>query len=1078
MNSIYTSLLSLLLLISASVDPTSRKATTWTAIEKVFKEAPDTIQTSIYWYWISDNISKQGVINDLHAMKKAGINRAFIGNIGLDDLPDGSYGKVKIFSDEWWEILHTTLRTATELGIDIGIFNSPGWSQSGGPWVKPTQAMRYLSARDTVVHGPLKFRSKLPQPTGDFQRVNVLAFKAPKDHGVLFPVTETHMAGQSNNQNLAYLIDGKVETEVRITPNTKSIITLSANEPFTARSLTIHPGKRNMSFDVDLQVEDNNGFRSVSKFRLDRSNNNLNVGFEQFAPAVLSFIPTKGKVFRLVLDQTHGDVGISEIELSAAPRIERYKEKTLARMHPSPLPYWHDYQWAPQVELEDPQYVVSPQNVQELTKMVAPDGTLTWDIPAGKWIIMQTGMVPTGVTNAPASPEGRGLEVDKMNQEHVVQHFDAFLGEILRRIPAADRKSFKVAVQDSYETGGQNWTDGFVQKFKASLGYDPTPYLPTFYGYVVGNQSQSDRFLWDVRRFVADKVAYEYVGGLRKVSHKHGLTIWLENYGHWGFPGEFLQYGGQSDEIGGEFWSEGDLGDIENRAASSAAHIYGKTKVSAESFTAAGNTFGRYPAMFKQRGDRFFAEGINNTLLHVYIHQPYEDKLPGMNAWFGNEFNRFNTWYEDMDGFIKYIKRSNYMLQQGRYVADVAYFIGEDTPKMTGVQNPSIPKGYSFDYMNAEVILNRMTVKEGRFVLPDGLSYKILVLPQLNTMRPEVLRKIEKMVAAGGVIMGPRPQRSPSLANHVQADQEVSALSAKLWNKIDGKNTRENTYGKGLVLEGMSLEEALTRVALAPDLILDQQDPVVFIHRTLPDGDLYFLSNQNNQKIKITPSFRIEDKKPELWNAVTGEIRDLPEYTIKDGRTTMPLQLDSYESAFIIFRNAAQRKSQPQAKNYSEPKNVIPVQGTWQVTFTRPNKTSFARTFDNLVDWAHHPDTAVNYFAGSATYTKQLPKFNKEKQRVYINLGHLIALAKVQINGKDVGNVWTPPYKLNITDYCTSENNTLTVKVSNTWVNRLIGDKRLLAGQGSSWTMINPYNADSPLHVAGLLGPVQIELYE
>src|SRR5690606_34697719 len=451
-----------------------------------------------------------------------------------------------------------------------------------------------------------------------------------------------------------------------------------------------------------------------------------------------------------------GDVGIAEVELHTAPRVERFKEKSLARMHPTPLPYWHDYQWERQAEPDDASYVVNPTEVVNLTKSLGTDGELNWEVPEGDWVILYTGMMPTGVTNSPASPEGRGLEIDKMSRVHVAKHFDAFLGEILRRVPAEDRKTFKIVVGDSYETGGQNWTDDFIPKFQKAMGYDPTPYVPALYGYVVGSQEQSDRFLWDVRRFIADNVAYEYVGGLRDISHKHGLTTWLENYGHWGFPGEFLQYGGQSDEVGGEFWSEGDLGNIENRAASSAAHIYGKNKVSAESFTAAGNTFGRYPALFKQRGDRFFTEGINNSLLHVYIPQPYEDRRPGVNAWFVNEFNRFNTWFDDMDLFIDYLKRCNYFLQQGRYVADVAYFIGEDAPKMTGVQDPPLPPGYSFDYINAEVILNRLTVRDGRFVLPDGLSYRILVLPRLNNMRPELLRKLEQLVKAGGILLGPK----------------------------------------------------------------------------------------------------------------------------------------------------------------------------------------------------------------------------------------------------------------------------------------------------------------------------------
>ena len=287
-------------------------------------------------------------------------------------------------------------------------------------------------------------------------------------------------------------------------------------------------------------------------------------------------------------------------------------------MHQTPLPYWHDYLWDEQPDVTSYK-MAQPNEILDISGYMDDQGLLTWDVPEGEWIIMRTGMTPTGVTNSPASPEGTGLEVDKMSKEHVASHFDAYLGMILERIPADDRKTLKVAVQDSYETGGQNFTDDFLKEFQKRYGYDPVPFLPVFKGHIIGSPDLSDRFLWDVRRFVADKISYDYVGGLRKISHEHGMTTWLENYGHWGFPGEFLQYGGQSDEVGGEFWNEGNLGSIENRAASSCAHIYGKPKVSAESFTCGEGSYSRYPAILKQRGDWSFTEGVNNTLISTNL---------------------------------------------------------------------------------------------------------------------------------------------------------------------------------------------------------------------------------------------------------------------------------------------------------------------------------------------------------------------------------------------------------------------------------------------------------------------------
>lgn len=1058
----------------------SRKkmAKDWHAIESVFKNAPDSLQTSVYWYWVSDNISKEGVIKDLQAMKKVGINRAFIGNIGLAEIPKEKWGTVQIFSDEWWDIVHTALKTATALDIDIGMFNGPGWSQSGGPWVQENQAMRYLYAADTLVVGETTFNSKVGNYPVNLQLGNVLAFKVPKEYHLTLANNKPQISGDLND-SLGLLTDKQYNQPILLPSGRQSEVVFSLDKQFSARSLTIHPHHNPAAFNVTLEAKLNGQFVAVESFRIDRTNPAVNVGFEPYAPATVSFDVATSDTFRLVFDPIGGTAGITEIELTTTPKVEHSEEKRLAKMHPTPLPYWHHYLWDPQAEITDPAHAINPTEVKNLTEFLSDDGLLDWKVPAGEWIILQTGMLPTGAFNAPAVGGGQGLEIDKMSEKHVQAHFDNFIGEVLRRVPEEDRKTFKVVVQDSYETGGQNWTDAFDQKFKKAFGYDPKPYLPAYYGFVVGNQDISDRFLWDMRRFVADQVAYEFVGGFREISHQHGLTTWLENYGHWGFPGEFLQYGGQSDEVAGEFWSEGELGNIENRAASSAAHIYGKNKVSAESFTAAGNEFGRYPALFKERGDRFFAEGINNTLLHVYIHQP-DDRLPGVNAWFGNDFNRSNTWFYEMDGFLAYLKRTNFLLQQGTYVADVAYFIGEDAPKMTGIQEPALPKGYDFDYINAEVIETRLRMVDGRFTLPDGLSYKILVLPPLETMRPELLRKIEQLVKMGGVVLGPKPVRSPSLQRYEKADQEVQEIANKLWGNIDGKTIKLNQYGAGKVLDGLSLEEAFIELETIPDVQLRAEDNVQYIHRRLEEGgDLYFLSNQSGQTINFDPIFRSSGKKPELWDGVTGLVRDLPEYTDNGTTTRVPLELHAHESAFVVFRNEP-NTTISKAKNFPKPVNTIPVQGTWKVTFKRPDSTSFTKSFDQLWDWSKHPDKEVNYFSGSATYEITLPKIEMQdkKQRLVLNLGNAVAVARIFVNGKEVGPVWTTPYEMDITDFCQKQVNTIAIKVTNTWANNLIGEQQLPEDQRKLWTIVNTYQANSPLHSAGLLGPVSLKIYE
>ncbi|WP_419051971.1 glycosyl hydrolase [Parabacteroides goldsteinii] len=1031
-------------LLSCNKTETSANHPSFASIEQGFRSIPDSVQTGVYWYWISDNISKEGVERDLEAMKVAGINRAFIGNIGIDGIP---YGDHKLLSSEWWEVLHAALKKATELNIEIGIFNSPGWSQSGGPWVKSSQAMRYLASSDTIVAGPGRMQLTLPSVGKDEQDVCVIAYPALDK-----PVAEKSWAinkksGQSSSSVLVFDKEATVRTLI-----------YRVNTPFktTAKLWVKKGGKEEL----------------LRQFVIDRSNPALNVGFVPYAPVVISLPETSASQFRLEMSEEGEAAG--NVTLTSSPMMERYPEKSLAKMFQTPLPMWDDYLWEKQPAVSNASLMVSSDAIKNVTEF-SKNGVLDWEVPEGKWVIRRMAMLPTGVTNSPAAPEATGPEIDKMSKKHVAFHFDAFIGDILKRIPEADRKTFKVVVQDSYETGGQNWTDDMISVFKERYGYDPVPYLPVLEGTVVGNPDISDRFLWDLRRLIADRVSYDYVGGLRDVCHQHGLTTWLENYGHWGFPGEFLQYGGQSDEIAGEFWSEGSLGDIENRAASSCGHIYGKRRVWAESFTSGGPAFGRYPYQMKQRGDRFFTEGINSSLLHVYIHQPFEDREPGLDAWFGNEFNRKNTWFSQMDVFTGYLKRCNFMLQRGDYVADVAYFIGEDAPKMTGICTPELPAGYSFDYINGEVLLQRASVEDGRIVLPSGMKYRLLVLPQLETMRPEILQKIKELLQAGACVIGPAPKYSPSLSDYPAADREVQALASELW----GDQTESvRTIGKGrLFMPATSLQPVLEALNVKPDMRVNSGTPVLFIHRATDEGDIYFISNQSETPVDINPSFRVAGKLPELWNPLTAEIRLLPEFTCADGVTTVPVRLEGFESSFIIFRKKG-TPAKTTARNYPVKEVLATVSSPWQVDFEKGKRgPEEAVTFPALQDWTESTDPSIRYFSGKAIYTNRITLDKLPQKALYLDLGKVMVMAKVKINGQYVGGVWTTPYRLPVGDFLRKGENLIEVEVVNNWRNRLIGDASLPEKERGTWTNVNPWNADSPLQSSGLIGPVEIQAY-
>ena len=1077
-------------------------------LENSFVNPPESTKPRCYWYWMDGQITKDGITRDLEAMKRVGIGEGYIGVIsGQSGKPTTS--TTKALTDEWWSYIEHAVREGTRLGVDIGLFNSPGWSQSGGPWVKPSQAMRYVTLPELRLHGPQHFVGKLPLPPGEFQDLAVLAFPAPVGEG---------------------------ET-AKITSRTPKLVNFEMPSPFTARSVTVEPVKKvNVSAEL-LASDDGQQYRLVKKFVIDRHKLDPNVGPVPLANVVATFPATTARFFQLKFSKA---CELGDIQLSPAARVESFAEKSLQKVCQDPHPLYDFYTWPGAAEPDAAGLTVPPNAVRDLSKLMVADGTLNWDVPAGDWIVLRTAMTPTGTKNGPAPPEATGLEVDKMNRVPLRSHFDAYVGNLLNRIPAADRKSWKHVVADSYEMGPENWTDGFAADFQKRYGYNPLPFLPVMIGRIVGSVDQSDRFLWDLRRLVADRVAHDYVGGLRDLCHEHGMKMWLENYGHWGFPSEFLSYGGNCDEIAGEFWANGNyldkqdtgyLGRYELRDASSAANIYDKPVTWAEAFTG-GPAFINSPRDLKARGDWAFCEGINQFVFHVYIHQPTDEKLPGVNAWFGTEFNRNNTWFEQSKAWIDYLRRCSVMLQAGKHVADVAYFISEDAPKMVGPQQPALPPGFDFDFINADVIEHRLAVKDGRLVLPDGMSFRVLALPESATMRPELLKKIRELVKAGATVVGAPPSHSPSLENFPKCDAEVQTLAREIWGKANPQQPGEHSFGKGRVFWGKSLDTIFAELGLKPDF--ENSAKLGFIHRHTDDAEIYFVANPKEESLTTTAAFRVGDKAPELWWPDSGRIERPAVYDAADGMVRLPLSFGSAGSVFVVFREKAAPKSEhivsvmqngqeilgtTMQLSVSNGADLLPLQltrkadgqlsvqggeaGDYELKFadgqTRPLKiaevaapmeitgpweVSFAPgwgapekiIFDQLTDWTQRAEDSIKYFSGQATYRKT---FEVSAQRppgaaLILDLGQVNDIAVVRVNGREIGTLWQPPYRVDITTAAKPGTNTLEVDVVNTWHNRLAGDAMLPAEQRHTSVTATTVKKNSPLRPAGLIGPVMI----
>ena len=414
------------------------------------------------------------------------------------------------------------------------------------------------------------------------------------------------------------------------------------------------------------------------------------------------------------------------------------------------------------------------------------------------------------------------------------------------------------------------------------------------------------------------------------------------------------------------------------------------------------------------------------------------------------------------------------MLQQGLNIADVAFFIGEDVPKMTGVRDPELPKGYSYDYINAEVLINDLSVKDGKLVLPHGTSYSVLVLPKMRTMRPSVLKKIERLVFDGAIILGYPPVCAPSMENYPIADREVNELAKKMWGDL---SVKQRSYGSGKIFTNVELKEVFDDLGIIPDCLFEDDSPALYTHRTVDGNEIYFISNQSDKAIVTLPKFRVKGKVPELWDAVTGSTRSLPSFIENEEFTQVPLKLDAYQSCFMVFRRHGKPLSTELEANFPKPETIVEFDKPWQVTF---ESDQYKRgpvepvAFNKLIDWTRHEDDRIKYFSGTAIYKTSFEVQEELDKRLFLDLGKVIAMAKIKVNGKYAGGVWTAPFRIDVTDMVKRGENVLEIEVSSTWMNRLIGDLRLPPEKRPTWAHHNSWNVDSPLQPSGLLGPVSL----
>ncbi len=1100
--------------------------TTSDTLEQGFQQPPDSAKPRVWWHWMNGNISKEGIKLDLEWMHRVRLGgfQNFDAALATPQVVDH---RLAYMTPEWKDAFKYATTLADHLGMEEAIAGSPGWSETGGPWVAAAQGMKKYVWSETPVEGGKPFTGTLAHPpsnTGAFQDLGVrdalaapqgapappqfyadaavIAYRRPSDD-VSVESLHAKVTASTGTPDPAMLDDGDLEKTTKLPiPKTgeSNWIQYEFAQPQTIRSLTIVT--KGVDFITAMVAGISNPEKSLESSD-DGQNFQLVVKVpEGGAPEhTLSFPPVTAKFFRVTFKRTPPppvpawasgidpeslgikigapptDYEIGELALHPGARVNRFEEKAAF----TPVPDVYQFATSPVPASE----AVAKSDVIDLTSKMRPDGSLDWTPPAGNWVVLRFGYSLLGITNHPATAEATGLEVDKLNSGYVKNYMDGYLDSYKQTVGAdyMGKRGIRYVITDSWEAGSQNWTDDMMAQFKKRRGYDPAPWMPVLTGRVVESAEASDQFLWDFRKTISDLIADEHYGQVQASLKERGIGHYSESHeGGRAFVADGMEVKKLAEVPMSAMWTQvpgvnkEQFGyNADDRESASVAHIYGQNLAAAESLTAGAAPWAWSPATLKPTADQELLNGINRFVIHESAHQPLIDKAPGLTLGpFGQWFNRNETWAEQAGAWTDYLARSSYLLQQGRFAADVIYFYGEDS-NLTAIfdqKSPDVPAGYGFDYINADGLIHELSVADGRITTKSGMNYRVLALdPYSKHMSLPVLRGIYKLVEQGAVVSGEKPTDTPSLADD-------AAEFKKLNDELFGDGTGVHSVGKGKVYAGQNAEATLKALSVAPDFehTKPQSDTrILFVHRKLADADIYFLDNRNDRDETVDASFRVTGKAPELWYAETGKSRPTS-YRIADGRTTVPLHLEPWGTVFVVFRKPAK------AESLSLPKPVetelTTVEGPWDVSFQPGRGAPASVRLDKLISWSDSQDKGVKYFSGIGSYAKTIQASSdwfKNGARLWIDLGEVKNLAEVTVNGKSLGIVWHAPYRVDVTSVLKPGANQVTIKVINAWVNRLIGDQQPDATIKYTFADVKPYKANSPLLPSGLLGPVKLE---
>ncbi len=1101
-----------------------------------------------WWHWMDGAVSREGITRDLESMKQQGISQATILNIGLFNGKDFGVPRVLFDSEQWYAMFRWALEEANRLGITIGAHNCDGWSTSGGPWITPEMSMKQYTWSKTFVQGGGQVSLKLGKPFAEHDFYRDVAV-------VAYPVT----GGLNSFREAApgITLNGSADASVLADANPLSSLTVQSGdlieivfeEGFTAERLAIHPRGVFMWGEISqvrinytiLASDDGKRFREIGK----ASSKGLNRSF------IFDLPETRASFFRIMVGDKstaygYSSVLIGEIELlgqdekpSYSPDIPYLLEKSVSVQAGNIMNF-------DKMEILDEAADVLPESsIIDITASMNSEGSLQWDAPEGDWMVLRFGYTTTGKTNGPATAEGTGLECDKMDKAAVDLHFENYGQKLIDLSGNMAGNTFKFLLIDSWECFYQNWTHNFEEAFEQSSGYSIIPWIPVLCGETVGDASLSEAFLYDFRKTIAGMIEDNYYRHFSDLCHEQGIELHAEViYGGTRYPPvDILKTNEFIDLPMFEFWAGNDPEKVYPVYDPSAATIaefpswavscYGKPVLAAEAYTGYAH-YSESPANLKSFGDRAFCSGINQMILHSYVHQPLELK-PGMTLgrWAAH-FNRNNPWWHQVYGWMEYHKRVQYVLQKGNVVNDVLFYLGDQLPQSTLNRTIlGLPYGYRASACNFDVLKNMTEVRDGKIIVSGDQESGLLVLPDNPVMEMASLQVIAKLVEKGAVVCGPRPERMLSLISTRTEQDEFRKLSDDLWGAIDGNDIQENTYGQGRVIHGKSLEDVLRELKTPHQFMTCSADglELMFIHKKPGDKDVFFVFNQQDKAIHRDCLFRTGNKLPEIWDPVDGSRVKPAIYSVENGLIRIPVSYKPGQALFFVFTPVADEVHITMVEK--EGKQLFPVldsldnnnrlplvtkteegfmitpseSGDYVFTISDGDRiettlrspeiyeiTDFKGRIEfraayqegiedqeitDLRSLADFDRDDIKYFAGTATYTIafDLPAgFTGAGGPVLLDMGNVEAIAQVSLNGESLGNAWMPGMSFDVSGLL-QEQNRLEVVLTTAYRNRIIGDYREYGELRNVWTSTSVENylsAETTLKPTGLMGPLRL----